>query len=523
MRSFDELNLIEPILSALKDEGYTTPTPIQLEAIPHLLAGSDLLGYAQTGTGKTAAFALPILHHLANNKKPTTSRVVRALVLAPTRELAAQINDSFHTYGKNLKLSYAAIFGGVGHGRQIQQLSRGVDVLIATPGRLLDLVNQGYVRLNALEFFVLDEADQMFDMGFIHDLKKIVRLLPHNRQTLLFSATMPADISELASKILNKPVTVEVTPVASTAEKIEQKVIFIEQGNKNALLGELLKDPAITRALVFSRTKHGANRIYEKLESLKIRCEAIHGNKSQNARQKALEDFRSGHVRVLVGTDIAARGIDVDGISHVINFDLPNVPESYIHRIGRTARAGTEGVAISFCSKSERSFLRDIERLIKKRLPSEESSVVASESDKPKKSQHADQMKRSFSQKPSSGRNDNGSARSDRAPRAEGGSSFDRPKRSFDRPSGGSSEGRSFAPRSASGGRSDNGPSRFDRAPRAEGGSAGNNSERPKKPYQKSTKPANRPFSPRPSNGGGSKFSKGNDNSGGAFKDKKAV
>jgi ATP-dependent RNA helicase RhlE len=410
MLSFEELNLITPILNALKTEGYTTPTPIQLQAIPHLLAGSDLLGYAQTGTGKTAAFALPILQYLDHHKKPKSPRKIRALVLAPTRELAAQISDSFHSYGRNLKLSYSAIFGGVGHDRQIQSLSRGVDVLVATPGRLLDFVNKGYINLNSLEFFVLDEADQMFDMGFLPSLKKIVQLLPHKRQTLLFSATMPTDISNLAASILTNPVTVEVTPVASTADKIDQRVIFIEQVNKNALLGELLRDPTITRALVFSRTKHGANRIYEKLKSLKIRCEAIHGNKSQTARQKALEWFRAGHVRVLVATDIASRGIDVDGISHVINYDLPNVPENYIHRIGRTARAGNEGVAISFCNKSERPFLRDIERLVKKKIPGEESSIVASESDKLKKSPDGIQLKRTFLQKPSSDRNHNGSA-----------------------------------------------------------------------------------------------------------------
>ncbi|MES2252671.1 MAG: DEAD/DEAH box helicase [Pseudomonadota bacterium] len=382
MTTFKELSLLEPLTRALDAEGYTQPTPIQQQAIPHLLQGRDLLGFAQTGTGKTAAFSLPILQHMTNLPKKRKPNEIRALVLAPTRELAAQIADSFKSYGRFLPLTCLAIFGGVGRGRQITDLSRGVDVLVATPGRFLDLANDKHINLSNLDFFVLDEADQMFDMGFIHDLRKIVKMIPAKRQTLLFSATMPTDIGNLASSILSNPVTVEVTPVATTADKIDQRVIFVEQPNKNALLGQIMQDPTITRALVFSRTKHGANKICQKLLALNIPTEAIHGNKSQNARQKALEDFKTGAVRVLVATDIAARGIDVDDVSHVINFDLPNVPESYIHRIGRTARANTTGMSISFCSTAEKSFLRDIEKLIRKSLPTEVSAIVGTDADR---------------------------------------------------------------------------------------------------------------------------------------------
>lgn len=382
MTHFSSLSLIEPLIRALESEGYTEPTPIQLQSIPHLLQGKDLLGFAQTGTGKTAAFSLPILQHMTTLPKKRKPNEVRALILAPTRELAAQIADSFKVYGQHLPLTTLAIFGGVGRGKQIADLSRGVDILVATPGRFLDLANDKHIILANLDFFVLDEADQMFDMGFIHDLRKIVKMIPAKRQTLLFSATMPTDIANLASTILNNPVKVEVTPIATTADKIDQRVIFVEQPNKNALLGQVMQDPTITRALVFSRTKHGANKITQKLAALNIKAEAIHGNKSQNARQKALEDFKTGAVRVLVATDIAARGIDVDNVSHVINFDLPNVPESYIHRIGRTARANTTGISISFCSTSEKPFLRDIEKLIRKSLPTEVSSIVGTEADR---------------------------------------------------------------------------------------------------------------------------------------------
>jgi ATP-dependent RNA helicase RhlE len=377
IQTFAELELIEPLQRALRAEDYTTPTPIQAQAIPHLIAGRDLLGCAQTGTGKTAAFALPILQKLAAGKTPLRPRGVRALVLTPTRELALQINDSFRTYGRHLRLSTTVVMGGVGHGPQIRALSRGVDVLIATPGRLNDLLEQRHVQLGQVEVFVLDEADRMLDMGFIRDVRKIVAGLPVARQTMLFSATMPGDIARLAATILKEPVRVEVTPVASTAERIDQKVLFVDKGAKHKLLGQVLKDTAITRAIIFTRTKHGANKVGEVLERGQVVVEVIHGNKSQSARQKALDNFRAGRSRVLVATDIAARGIDVDGITHVINFDLPNDPESYVHRIGRTARAGAEGVAISFCDGTERGFLRDIEKLIRKRLPAENAGVQA--------------------------------------------------------------------------------------------------------------------------------------------------
>jgi len=367
--SFSDLPLIEPIQRAVRAENYTTPTPIQAQAIPHLLAGRDLLGCAQTGTGKTAAFALPILNRLATERRRPAPRGGRALVLTPTRELATQIGDSFRSYGRGLGLTLAVVFGGVGQQPQVRALARGVDILVATPGRLLDLTNQGHLRLDRLEVFVLDEADRMLDMGFIHDVRKILGLLPKRRQTLLFSATMPADIARLAEGMLTDPVKVAVTSVSSTAERIEQSVLFVDQANKRALLGEVLKNPEIRRALVFTRTKHAADRVCRQLGSIKVAADAIHGNKSQGARQRALEDFRRGRIRVLVATDIAARGIDVDGVTHVINYDLPNVPESYVHRIGRTARAGAVGAAISFCDAEERAYLRDIERLIRQRVP----------------------------------------------------------------------------------------------------------------------------------------------------------
>jgi ATP-dependent RNA helicase RhlE len=367
--SFSELELIEPIQRAIRAANYTTPTPIQAKAIPHLLKGRDLLGTARTGTGKTAAFALPILQRLAGTPRPAGSRACRALVLTPTRELAAQIEASFADYGRHLRLSRAVIFGGVGQARQVKALARGVDILIATPGRLLDLMNQGFVRLDRLEIFVLDEADRMLDMGFIHDVRKVVRALPGQRQSLFFSATMPAEVAALADGLLTDPIKVAVHPIASTAERIEQRVMFVDKASKRPLLSELLKDPGIERALIFARTKHGANRIAEQLARSGVQADAIHGNKSQSARIRALERFRSGAGRILVATDIAARGIDVEGISHVINYDLPNVPESYVHRIGRTARAGRSGIAISFCDAEERAYLRDIEALIKARIP----------------------------------------------------------------------------------------------------------------------------------------------------------
>jgi len=368
MTTFTELKLSAPLLQALATEGYETPTPIQAQAIPPLLEGRDLLGIAQTGTGKTAAFALPLLQRLTSTDRRAGPRSVRALILTPTRELCVQILDSFRTYGRHLRLSRAAVYGGVSQGPQVHNLSRGLDVLVATPGRLLDLMNQGQVRFDSLEAFVLDEADRMLDMGFIVPVKRIVAKLPKERQTLLFSATMPQAVHGLVASLLKEPVRVEVTPVATTAERISQRVHFVEKANKRALLQHLLSDQAIARALVFARTKHGANKVAEQLARSGVRTDAIHGNKSQNARQKALEDFRNGKVRVLVATDIAARGIDVDGITHVINFDLPNEPESYVHRIGRTARAGAEGIAISFCDAEERAFLRDIEKTIRQEV-----------------------------------------------------------------------------------------------------------------------------------------------------------
>jgi ATP-dependent RNA helicase RhlE len=367
--SFADLGLSAPIQRAVRAENYITPTPIQAKAIPHLLAGRDLLGCARTGTGKTAAFALPILHRLSNDVRPAGPKGCRALVLTPTRELAAQIRDSFATYGRFLNLTSAVVFGGVGQGKQVQALARGVEVLIATPGRLLDLMGQGLVRLGRLEVFVLDEADRMLDMGFIHDVRRVIAALPKQRQSLFFSATMLPEVVRLAGSILSDPVNVEAHPVASTAELVEQRVMFVDKADKRTLLGRVLQDGAVGRALVFTRTKHGADRVVAQLARDGVPAEAIHGNKSQTARTRALERFRTGAGRVLVATDIAARGIDVDGITHVINYDLPNVPESYVHRIGRTARAGRSGVAISFCDADERAFLRDIEALIKTRIP----------------------------------------------------------------------------------------------------------------------------------------------------------
>jgi ATP-dependent RNA helicase RhlE len=366
---FKELHLIDPLLRALEEEGYLHPTPIQERAIPHVLAGKDLLGCAQTGTGKTAAFALPILQRLSSvaGVRPS-SPPIRVLVLSPTRELASQIGDSFAAYGRHLQLTNTVIFGGVGQDAQRQALRRGVDILVATPGRLLDLMQQGYVRLDRLEVFVLDEADRMLDMGFIHDVRKVISAIPSRRQTLFFSATMPADIRKLADAILTDPARVAVTPPATTVELVEQSVYFVEKADKRQLLEHVLADRGITRALVFTRTKHGADRVVEYLTKRGIRADAIHGNKSQNARERALGQFKEGRVRVLVATDIAARGIDIDAISHVINFELPNVPETYVHRIGRTARAGAPGIALSFCDTEEREYLVDIERLIRSQV-----------------------------------------------------------------------------------------------------------------------------------------------------------
>jgi len=362
--SFKDLNLIEPLQRALAKQGYTTPTPIQEKSIPDLLAGKDIIGIAQTGTGKTAAFVLPILQRMPE-KYP---RVLRTLVIAPTRELAAQIGESFAHYGAFLRFKHAVIFGGVSQGAQVRALSKGVDIVVATPGRLLDLMGQGYISLKDIEFFVLDEADRMLDMGFIHDIKKIISRLPQKRQSFFFSATMSPQVNELARQLLKNPVHVAVAPQATTVECVKQCVFFVDPAVKDKLLVDLLRQKHLTRVLVFTRTKHRANKLAAYLDQNGVRADAIHGNKSQTNRTKALSDFKAGRTKVLVATDIAARGIDIDDISHVINFELPNIPESYVHRIGRTARAGAEGTAYSFCAADERDFLRDIEKLIRQKI-----------------------------------------------------------------------------------------------------------------------------------------------------------
>lgn len=367
--NFNELNLISPILKALETEGYKNPTPIQEQAIPILLEGKDLLGCAQTGTGKTAAFAIPILQLLDAAHAERAHRHIKVLILTPTRELAIQIGESFAAYGRNLKLKHTVIFGGVPQGAQVQALQKGIDILIATPGRLLDLISQRYISLKDLNIFVLDEADRMLDMGFIHDVKKVVAMLPVKRQTLFFSATMPPEIQKLANTILVDPVKVEVTPVSSTAETVTQSIYYVDKKDKKKLLEYVLEDKKITRVLVFTRTKHGADKVVKDLQKSGISAEAIHGNKSQNARQRALTNFKDGRIRVLVATDIAARGIDVDSLSHVINYEIPEVPETYVHRIGRTGRAGASGIATSFCDDEEKTDLRNIIKLIGKQIP----------------------------------------------------------------------------------------------------------------------------------------------------------
>lgn len=366
--SFQDLNLIEPLQQAILKEKYTTPTPIQKQAIPVILDGIDLLGIAQTGTGKTAAFVLPILQLIANNPKKLFRGSPRVLVLAPTRELAAQIEESFSTYGSFVKFRHTAIFGGVGQSPQVKALNRGIDVLVATPGRLLDLINQGYIKLGRLEFFVLDEADRMLDMGFIHDIRKIIKLLPEKRHSLFFSATMSSNVSKLANSLLVNPKRVEVTPQATTVDSVEQKVFFVDKKKKDDLLLTLLKKDKMSSVLVFTRTKHRANKIAKRLITKGIKANAIHGDKSQTKRVNALKSFKLGHSRVLVATDIAARGIDIDHISHVVNYDVPNESEAYVHRIGRTARAGASGSAYSFCASDERNYLRKIEKLIKRKI-----------------------------------------------------------------------------------------------------------------------------------------------------------
>ena len=370
MTKFTDLGLSAPLLKALSEHGYETPTPIQAQAIPPVLAGRDLMGIAQTGTGKTAAFALPIIERLLKNPRKPARRGCRVLVLSPTRELASQIADSFRAYAKHIELSVAVVFGGVAPGPQVRKLSNGVDVLVATPGRLLDHVDGQMLRLDQVEHFVLDEADQMLDLGFIHSIRRVVPMLPHRRQTLFFSATMPKAIKDLADTMLNDPTMVAVTPVAKTADRVEQSVVFVEQAGKRTVLAEILKQPDMERALIFTRTKHGADKVVRQLEQDGVNAAAIHGNKSQPQRERALGSFRTGHIKVLVATDIAARGIDVDGVTHVVNYDVPNVPESYVHRIGRTARAGAAGIAVSLVANDERAYLRDIERLIKQTIAS---------------------------------------------------------------------------------------------------------------------------------------------------------
>ena len=366
--TFADLGISEPLCRVLADQNYVNPTPIQAQSIPALLEGRDLLGLAQTGTGKTAAFALPILQKLVSDRTRPGPKEARAVILAPTRELAMQISKSFESYGKGARLRQAVVFGGVNQFRQVRAMSGGVDILVATPGRLLDLMNQKHVNLGRTSILVLDEADRMLDMGFVRDVRKIIAALPKQRHSLLFSATMPKSIEHLADEILNDPVRVEVTPEVVTVDRIDQRVMHVDGKRKRELLGKLLDDADLSRVIVFTRTKHCANRVSEQLEKSGVPSEAIHGNKSQGARQRALDNFRNGKARILVATDIAARGIDVTGITHVINYELPNEPESYVHRIGRTARAGKSGIAVSFCDASERAHLRSIERLTKRPL-----------------------------------------------------------------------------------------------------------------------------------------------------------
>jgi ATP-dependent RNA helicase RhlE len=367
--TFEELELIAPIQQALKDENYVAPTPIQVQAIPYLLKGRDILASAQTGTGKTAAFAIPILQHLVSGPPPPRGlRPIRALILTPTRELAIQIGESLNAYGRHTKIRNTVIFGGVNQNKQTQALRRGVDILVATPGRLLDLMNQGFIHLDTIEYFVLDEADRMLDMGFIHDIRKVLAELPQQRQSLFFSATMPDTIVSLSRKILTDPVKVAVSPVSSTAETIQQYLYLTNKSSKPELLLHILKDPEMDQVLLFSRTKHGADRICKNLHKKHIGAAAIHGNKSQNQRQKALKDFKEGKIRVLVATDIASRGIDIDQLRYVVNYDIPNEPETYVHRIGRSGRAGEEGISISLCEPEENEYIQSIEKLIDQRI-----------------------------------------------------------------------------------------------------------------------------------------------------------
>ncbi|ABD89238.1 DEAD/DEAH box helicase [Rhodopseudomonas palustris] len=388
LTSFQDFGLAEAITRALKEENYLTPTPIQAQTIPLAMAGRDVVGIAQTGTGKTASFALPIIHRLLENRIKPQPKTCRVLVLSPTRELSGQILESFNAYGRHVRLTSALAIGGVPMGRQVRSIMPGLDVLVATPGRLLDLVQTNALKLNQVEFLVLDEADRMLDMGFINDIRKIVAKLPIKRQTLFFSATMPKDIADLADQMLRDPARVAVTPVASTVERITQRIIQVDHSAKPTLLAQILKQENVNRALIFTRTKHGADKVVKGLARAGITADAIHGNKSQNHRERVLAAFRAGEIRTLVATDIAARGIDVDGITHVVNFDLPNIPETYVHRIGRTARAGAEGIAISLVAGEEMAFLRDIEKLIRITLPREDRRTPGHRDTVAKVSQH---------------------------------------------------------------------------------------------------------------------------------------
>jgi len=422
LKNFEELCLIAPVARALKDENYSTPTPIQAQTIPGALEGRDILGCAQTGTGKTAAFALPILHRLGGNNRKAPANRPFVLVLAPTRELAIQIGQSFATYGKHLRLRQALVYGGVNQNRQVNAMNQGSHILVATPGRLLDLMNQGHIKLDRLEYFVLDEADRMMDMGFLPDLKRIIAKLPKRRQSLFFSATLEPKIVELSRSLLHKPLSVRVTPKTTSAETVQQSVMFVEKKEKTPLLRKILDRKEVKRVLVFTKTKRGANQVGERLEKTGVRVAVIHGNKSQNARVRALDAFRSNRVKVLVATDVAARGIDIDGITHVVNFDLPVEPEAYVHRIGRTGRAGAEGVAFSFCSPVEQGELKAIERLIGKQVP---IAMGTPSKNPPPKTSHSGGSKRPSSKRSGSKRKKVGVA-----------ATTGKPKRKWHRPKG---------------------------------------------------------------------------------------
>lgn len=418
--SFKTLNLTSPLLKSLQEEGYTTPTPIQAKAIPVALEGKDLLGSAQTGTGKTAAFVLPILQNLGKTSTDRHRKKIRSLIVTPTRELAIQIDESIQSYGRHTSLQSTVVFGGVNQKRQVKKLNQGVDILTATPGRLLDLMNQGHISLRDVEIFVLDEADRMLDMGFIHDVKKIMADLPKKRQTLFFSATMPPAIVKLSGSILQNPSKIEITPNEPTVDAIQQGIYFVDKGNKKKLLVEVLESDTVTSALVFTRTKHGANKIVKMLNKNNIQAEAIHGNKSQTARQRALGNFKDQKTRILVATDIAARGIDVDELRHVINYEIPNIPETYVHRIGRTGRAGADGTALSFCDAIEKEYLRDIEKLIGKSIPvveGHEYPLTDHNPPEPKKQNQRNSGKKHSSGK-SNGRRNGSSGRRKKRPRS---------------------------------------------------------------------------------------------------------